>query len=702
MAEPVYAAYLSYSHQDTAWATWIHRAIEGYRVPRRLVGEPGENGPVPARLSPVFRDREDLSSASNLNDRLVEALAASRFLIVVCSPNAADSRWVNEEIRRFRELHGADRILCLLVDGEAGGEPSPFPAALLEGGDREPLAADPRSWADGKTLARQKIIAGMLGVRLDVLRQRDLRRRRLWQAGATAAVVLGIILTFTAVTSRMAEQQERQRAEEMAGFIVDLGERLKTDLDLESQAMISRQALTYLESLDPDDLSRGTSVKVGLALRQLGQVSGGQGDQAQALQALEESRDLFAALHDRFPDDPDALFELSQAEFWLGYHYIQGGRSEQAGPFMQAYLDMSQELLAMDPSNPAWLLESSYAATGMLAWRLEEGQAVDDAMLNEARAAIKLAERAKEAKDRSLEVLLQYATTLAWAADAHREACRLDEALAYREVNLRTAQEAARGDPTNFDLAQVRAFAHSGVATMNQLVGRPADALAQWQQSVELLEGFQRRDPSNVVLARDVLLRRFSVATLEAEAAPTPERLAVLGEIEDAFHDTMAERDSSPRLLREVIAMRLTRSELALQAGDGLEASRQLERALEAMLTLRGLSDLEDAGIRLAPRLRYQWWRQHGTDLAGTHPELGRLEPPSRGPYRGCDDAFDAARLAVIRGDRDEALRQADYLASRGFAPPDYRRFCEFHDLCGGNPPAQGAHTTHPEGYSPP
>jgi hypothetical protein len=81
-----------------AAAAWAHRALEGYAVPRKLVGTVTALGAVPRRLSPIFRDRDELPASGNLGDELTGALAASRCLVVICSPAAAKSRWVAEEI----------------------------------------------------------------------------------------------------------------------------------------------------------------------------------------------------------------------------------------------------------------------------------------------------------------------------------------------------------------------------------------------------------------------------------------------------------------------------------------------------------------------------------------------------------------------------------------------------------------------------
>ena len=86
-----FKAYISYSHRDERWAKWLHRALESYRVPRKLVGTKTAVGKVSSQIKPVFRDRDDLSSASDLGGTVKQALADSENMIVVCSPDAVAS-----------------------------------------------------------------------------------------------------------------------------------------------------------------------------------------------------------------------------------------------------------------------------------------------------------------------------------------------------------------------------------------------------------------------------------------------------------------------------------------------------------------------------------------------------------------------------------------------------------------------------------
>ena len=124
-----YWAFMSYSHRDEHWGTWLHSSLERYRIPRRLVGRVTARGAVPRRIFPCFRDQEELQASPNLSDEIQSALEKSLFLVVVCSPRAAQSRWVNEEIRFFKALGRDQQILCLIVDGEPNARETGHEAA---------------------------------------------------------------------------------------------------------------------------------------------------------------------------------------------------------------------------------------------------------------------------------------------------------------------------------------------------------------------------------------------------------------------------------------------------------------------------------------------------------------------------------------------------------------------------------------------
>lgn len=202
-----YAAFISYSHQDEKTGRWLHKFLERYRFPAKLVGERGRNRLIGKRIGKIFRDREEFSAGGELTAEIEAALARSDALIVLCSPSSALSAYVNAEIDFFHKLGRADRIIPVIVDGEP---PACFPPALHRA---ERLAADLRPGKDGERRAALKVISGLVGVGLDELVQRDAAaqrtRRTLTIAGAGAVVcalsILGGLWYASAEAARVAE-----------------------------------------------------------------------------------------------------------------------------------------------------------------------------------------------------------------------------------------------------------------------------------------------------------------------------------------------------------------------------------------------------------------------------------------------------------------------------------------------------------------
>jgi WD40 repeat protein len=268
-----YTAFISYCHADSKWAGWLHRSLEKFTIPNALRNK--ENRDLPKSFYPIFKDREELPTASALEDGITDALEASRYLIVICSPKAAQSKWVNEEVAIYKSLGRGDRVLCLIVDGEPFASNSfnqfqgkPFhplrraadtqedaieqtsnvptntdsniemaaeecfpPAVRYEvGGDRqllsdraEPIAADVREGKDGKSLALSKLIAGILKVDLFQLTQRQ-HQRRINRLKLLALVMLVLVTAFAGIAFKAWVAQKK--AEELS--LIALSRQLST------------------------------------------------------------------------------------------------------------------------------------------------------------------------------------------------------------------------------------------------------------------------------------------------------------------------------------------------------------------------------------------------------------------------------------------------------------------------------------------
>lgn len=311
-----YKAFISYSHADEKWARWLHRALESYRPPKHLIGTETPMGIVPPKLAPVFRDREELASSTDLGSDLTAALEGSATQIVICSPASANSHWVNEEILAFKRLGRSNRIFSLIVDGEpySGAKPETahlecFPLALryqldddgeLSDVPAEPIAADARPGKDGKNHAKVKLLAGVLGVGFDALRQRELQRRNRRLAIVTGASVVGMVvavgLATTAVIARneadrqrVRAQQEAETARQTAEFMIGLFE-VSEPSESRGKSITAREILVKGAERIETELQGQPAIQASL-MNTMGQVFTGLGLYADASGFLSQALD---------------------------------------------------------------------------------------------------------------------------------------------------------------------------------------------------------------------------------------------------------------------------------------------------------------------------------------------------------------------------------------------------------------------------
>ena len=224
-----YCAFISYRHYtpDMEIAQRLHTLIEQYTIPVELRKNPSQKHP-----GAVFRDQEELPLSADLGKDIETALDNSDWLICICSPRYLESRWCMRELEYFIEVHGRERVLTLLAEGEP--EES-FPQTLLhytDGNgnavDLEPLAADVRSDSLRGSLKRLKkeklrILAPMLGTTFDGLYQRARRRlrRNALAVAAAVAVASGGIFAYTAEQNRRLENERAAAARNEADLLLE-------------------------------------------------------------------------------------------------------------------------------------------------------------------------------------------------------------------------------------------------------------------------------------------------------------------------------------------------------------------------------------------------------------------------------------------------------------------------------------------------
>ena len=239
-----YRAFISYSHVDKRWAEWLHLKLETFTVDKDLAGATTPTGAIPKNLRPVFRDRDEFTAGKALGEQTRDAISHSAALIVVCSPAAAKSEYVNNEIRMFK-LERADRpVIPLIVEGKPG-DPSfdCFPPALRfkiksDGSIAEeaeiPLGGDVREDGDGRDLAFAKVVAGLLGLGADdVYRRAERTRRRSARRRNLVVLALTLLLIGIAGSATYAIYQDSvSRREQGLKLVSDAYELLYRDPSL--------------------------------------------------------------------------------------------------------------------------------------------------------------------------------------------------------------------------------------------------------------------------------------------------------------------------------------------------------------------------------------------------------------------------------------------------------------------------------------
>ncbi|MBR0085728.1 MAG: TIR domain-containing protein [Lachnospiraceae bacterium] len=223
-----YRAFISYRHisPDEDIAKKLHTLIENYSVPRDVQTSAGIK-----RMGRVFRDQEELPLSTDLGNDIRAALENSEWLIVLCSPEYLKSKWCKAELDHFISLGRRDHILAVLVSGEPV-EAFPEQLRYIErDGEKievEPLAGDVRAeniQASLKKLNEEKlrILAPMLGVNFDHLRQRARRRKRRITAAAVSAclAVLAGFLIFALVKNGQITEQRNIAMENQLKLLIE-------------------------------------------------------------------------------------------------------------------------------------------------------------------------------------------------------------------------------------------------------------------------------------------------------------------------------------------------------------------------------------------------------------------------------------------------------------------------------------------------
>jgi hypothetical protein len=222
---PRFKAFLSYSHAaDGKLAPAVQLAL--HRIARpwyRL------------RSMWIFRDKTGLSATHSLWGTIETALAESEYFLLMASPEAAASKWVQREIEWWLAKWGTRNLLFLLSDGEILWDPvakdwdwsgtTALPPNLQGRMTEEPLWVDLR-WAKSEERlslhnaqfrgAILDLAATLLSTDKESLNSDDIRVYRRNRSAAYGAVIVSLLLAAGAATGALIANRERILAKDEA------------------------------------------------------------------------------------------------------------------------------------------------------------------------------------------------------------------------------------------------------------------------------------------------------------------------------------------------------------------------------------------------------------------------------------------------------------------------------------------------------
>jgi tetratricopeptide (TPR) repeat protein len=546
---PVYDAFISYSHaKDMAIATALQREIQ-------TLGKPWYR----RRSLRVFRDDTGLSATPHLWPSIEEALGQSRFLILLASPEAATSWWVDREAAYWVANKSIDTLLIALTSGTLSwnrvngdfqwSNETPLPAALKGRSSAEPRWIELQSYR-GEVRPRDakfqelaaNFAATIRGIPKEDLLSQEIRQQRRALRHALIAAGLLLVLTFTTAWQWRSAVAQRHRAESTLAaatetanaFVADVAVRIRNEvgIPIKLASEIVTRARDLLNKLSeaggsPAEVRRG----IAHALRELATTLLIQGDTSEALKAAERSRDIMLDLVKDSPGDVQSRRELSLSRNRVGEALARAGNHDGALNEYRLALKLRDELVQSDPKNK----------------ELQRDLAVSHERIGDEQVA--------------------------------RE--EIDEALASYRKALETRKELADADPGNKVWARDLAVNYEKVGDMLLRTDGPEAALENFDKSLHIRVALAT-DTANAEAQRDVAVSLARIGDVQLRMGRAQEAMASYRR-SLAVRQKLASSDSGNALWQSDLIAILLR---LIDAGDDAPArfahAADIARRLEA------------------------------------------------------------------------------------------------------------------------
>jgi tetratricopeptide (TPR) repeat protein len=467
---PDYDAFISYSHAlDKPVAAALQTAVQ-------RLGKPWYR----RRALRVFRDDTSLSATPTLWPSIEHALARSRFLILLASPQSAASQWVGKEVAYWLANKSVDTFLLAVTDGEVVWDDkvsdfvwtaaTPLPVALKERFSAEPKWVDLRDFRTSAPVKSDKFLdlaadlaAAIRGIPKEDLLSQEVRQQRRALTLAWSAVAALLVLAGAAGWQWRVAQAQRTKAENALATAAGTADRLVYDLAL--------------------DLRNRRGMPVDLVLNILDRAVAMQSQLANAQETTPELRRLEAT----------AMGELATT-------LIDQGARTSAKSAAERSLTVVENLVKSDPANKVYQRDLSIAfnKAGDAAVALGEVLAAAG-FFQRAREVIEALVKASPQDDQLQDDL---AACLARVGAAQVAAGKRAEALSTFQEAVAILEKLAVGEPNNATWKYNLSSAYNRVGLISKAMGQSPAALKAFQAALTIRQTLAAAEPNNTEFQR--------------------------------------------------------------------------------------------------------------------------------------------------------------------------------------------------------
>lgn len=563
-----YRAFISYSHADTAVAKWLHTSLERFKIDKGVVGRITPMGPIPKSLRPIFRDRDEFAAGSALSEQTIVALDQSNAVIVLCSPTAARSEYVNEEIRLFKSRHPERPVIPVVaIAGAANIETDCFPPALryevrsdgvVTDAPISTVAADLRQEGDGKELALAKIVARLIGLSTDDVFGRAQRERRrqlsLWITGLSVVSVMLAALAAVAIFQRYEAVTQRSKAERNAQIADERRAEAERNFALAKQgadALIFRIAqglrdqhgmrletvgniLQAAEGVVDDLVRRSNNNKALLhsqaaMLDEFSRVYADQNDILRQEDAARKSLSISRQLAEAEPNDADLQRALSVGLERFGDVLAKKGQSSEALDHYNQSLAIAQVVAKVSPDNASWQRDLSVSHYKIGKLLVEQGRLAQAAI--SLKNSLDIAELLSKGDPANGELQRGLSLTYQAYGDLLYAEQNLAEALTAYQSSLTAAEKSARADDGNTERQFNLGLCLERLGNVLTSQDMFADARAMFARRHNIIVELSRIDPGNAAWQRDLAVSHSKLGDVDALEGETQKG-------REAFHNS--------------------------------------------------------------------------------------------------------------------------------------------------------------------